>query len=92
LGSGYPAVFVEDATEDALSPYDLLDLHDNSRVAVRCALVHALMWTVAVDVSLIGGHHGAEVPTPDRLTGHRVQPAGHDRPRVHVQTITHTLV
>jgi hypothetical protein len=59
LWSGCPAVFVEDVTEDASSPYGPVDLHDNVRVVVRWALVQALMWTVAVEVPLIGGQHGA---------------------------------
>jgi hypothetical protein len=54
-------VFVEDAAEDASSPYGPVDLHDNVRVVVGWTLIETLMWAVTVEMSLVGSQYGAGV-------------------------------
>src|SRR5262249_25018915 len=49
-------------TEDASPPYRCVHRYDDARVVVGWTLIAALMWAVAVEVSLVGGQQAARVP------------------------------
>src|SRR5258707_13669965 len=54
-------VLVEDGTEDASAPYSHVHRHDDPRGVVGWTLIETLMWTMAVEVSLVGGQYAAGV-------------------------------
>jgi hypothetical protein len=59
--SGCSMVFVDGAAEDTSPPYGRVDRHDNARIVVGWPPLPALMWTVTVEMPLVGGQYRASV-------------------------------
>ena len=59
--SGCSMVFVDGAAEDTSPPYGRVDRHDNAWIVVGWPLLPALMWTVTVEMPLVGGQDRASV-------------------------------